>query len=172
MSRVAISTGLILCLLACGETDNSAILADLGSPNPAVREDAVIEAASHDEAEVTEALERMLRDPDPRIRLAAVESLDKHDSPSSVRPLMERVLDPDADVSRAAIDTLARTGDPVAAPAIMAAISRHYVDPPLNAVWALGQLGDRDAIVLLARLRAHSDPWVRYNATEALREIE
>lgn len=162
-----------LSMLACmGGTDTEPLLNDLQSINPAVRQDAVEEAATMIQPEVTTALEAMLEDPDPKIRLAAVVSLDKHASITSVRPLMAHVIDDDPDVSREVIDTLGRMGDPAAAPAIMASVSANIYDPPLNAVWALGEVGSRDAITLLTRLRNHPDPWVEHSATEALRKLE
>jgi len=171
-ARLGLVTTAALALTACS-SDPTALLEDMASRNTAIREDAVVTAGDMVHPDVTTALEQLLEDPDEEIRAAAVLSLDKHRSATSVRPLMAHVLDPDPLVRSYAIDVLGRFGDPVATPALEGAIVASWDDPPLNAIWALGRVGAKDAVVLLGRLRgSHDDEWVRYTATEALREIE
>jgi HEAT repeat protein len=171
-ARLALVSATLVLLGACS-SDPTALLEEMASRNAAIREDAVVSAGDLVHPDVTTALEHLLEDPDEEIRAAAVLSLDKHRSATSVRPLMAHVLDPDPLVRSYAIDVLGRFGDPVATPALEGAIVASWDDPPLNAIWALGRVGAKDSVVLLGRLRGgHDDAWVRYTATEALREIE
>ena len=160
----------LLALLACG-TDVEPLLVDLGSDNPAVREDAVLAARDADDERVVAAVEALLEDPDGRIRLEAVRTLDELKSTRSVPLLMKHVQDEDPEVARAAIDALGRLGDPAASPALVAAITADLDVPPLNAIWALGVIGAQESRPLLQQLRHHGDPWVRYNADTALRAL-
>ncbi len=158
-------------LISCGG-DPSWLIDQLQSHNPAVRQDAVIDASGFDHPEITAMLESMLSDPDGRIRLAVVNALDIHGATSSVRPIIAHVHDPDPEVAKAAIDTLGRLKDPTSAPALMSVILVNFEEPPLNAIWALGEIGAHEAIPLLSRLRNHHDIWVQHNTTEALRELK
>jgi HEAT repeat protein len=80
--------------------------------------------------------------------------------------------DGDPEVRKATIDALGVLEDPRAVPALIAYVDeRKSGDVPLNALWALGVIGDHQAIVLLSQLREHSDPYVVYNAETALRNL-
>ena len=42
---------------------------------------------------------------------------------------------------------------------------------PLNAIWALGFIGDSQAMPLLTRLRESDDPYISWNADQALKSL-
>ena len=161
---------LLLLLLGACSADVSDLLADLDSINPAVRQQALIDARTVDDEQVLAALERLLQDADPQVRLDAVLALDAlptSPSPTNLLPLMN---DKSGDVSRAAIDAVGRLQSAESAPALIAIVQTER--PPLNAIWALGQTGAPEAVPVLAKLRNHTDPFVSYNADQALRELD
>lgn len=157
---------LFVAMFAC--SDDEAVLAGLASANPAVREVAVVDAAEVEDERVTKALIGLLEDPDARIRRGAADALAQIGDPQAVAALSTHVADADPDVARASIDALGRLGDVAAGPALVAAIQGNASAPPLNAIWALGACDVDSAEPLLASLRSHSDPWVRFNANTAL----
>jgi HEAT repeat protein len=69
------------------------------------------------------------------------------------------------------IDTLGQLKDPAAVPALTKILQAKTGTPPLNAIWAIGQLGDQTTVALLSKLRNHPDRWVRHGATQALRNL-
>lgn len=161
---------MIWLLFACS-ADVDETLAALSSDNPVVREEALVDARSLREDAVVARLVELLGDDDPGVRLGAVQALDEIGDPNATMALTGRIDDPDAAVSKAAVTAIGRMGpDAVtAAPALIASLQQQ---PRYDVLWALGQLGDRSAVPVLASLRSHSDPWVRHNATEALRTLE
>ncbi len=54
---------------------------------------------------------------------------------------------------------------------VEAAVAQERVRLVLNALWALGNIGDHQAIASLSRLRGHADPYVVFNAESALRKL-
>ena len=160
-----------LLLLACGPGAD-AISTGIGSDNPAVREDMVAAGKLVDDPAVVQALIGALDDPSADIRVAALESLAELDAVDAVPSILPRLQDTEPKVQRAAVETLARLGDPQAVPDLVEYVDgRRHGRVPLNAIWALGVLGDAQALPLLATLREHEDPYVVYNACNALREI-
>jgi HEAT repeat protein len=160
-----------LTLLACGP-EPAVVATGVGSANPAVRMDMVMLAKHVEDPAVVAALVVTLSDPSAEIRAGALEALAEQGDASVVPQVLPLLQDPDAKVQRAAVDCLGRLGDPTAAPDLVAYVeAREGSRVPLNAVWALGALGDASALPVLSRLRESSDPYVAYNATRALREI-
>ena len=115
---------LLLALLVGCKADVSELLADLDSMNPAVRQQALIDARTVDDPQVLATLEQLLKDTDPHIRLDAVLALDAlstRPEPTNLIPLM---TDPSEEVARAAIDTVGRLQNAAAAPALIALVQR------------------------------------------------
>jgi HEAT repeat protein len=157
-------------LLACGSADR--VLDGLASENPITREAMAREAASFDDLRVVEALISALDDPSIEVRRNAVESLGALRAPDAVPRLCELVEnDPVAGVQRAAITALARLRDPRAVPILVAHLERRRTAPPLDAIWALGEIGDPSAVAILSELRRSADVYVSYNASKALARI-
>jgi HEAT repeat protein len=159
-------------LAACG-TDPNVVVMGMQSVNPIIREDMVLVARGVKDDLVTQALIGALKDSSDVVRLRAVESLAAHENTEAVPALIQMLSDDDPEVRKATIDALGVLEDPRAVPALIAYVDERKSgdDLPLNALWALGAIGDHQAIVLLSHLREHSDPYVVYNAETALRNL-
>jgi HEAT repeat protein len=161
----------MLLLAACG-TDPNVVIVGLQSENPVVREDMVLVARGVREEVVTQALIAALEDSSQVVRVRAVESLAAHENTDAVPALIQKLSDEDAEVRQATVDALGVLADSRAVPALLAYLDdRQPGDFPLNALWALGNIGDHQAISALSRLRGHSNPYVVYNAEVALRKL-
>ncbi len=158
-----------ILLLACGPTDED-IARNLQAPNPVVREDTAKIARNYGSDAVVAALVAALQDPSATTRRNAVDSLAELEAVSAA-PTLAAMLptEPDERVQRQIVDALGRLGDPVAVPALLTWLGEREADPPLNAIWALGNIGDPASLEMLSRLRTSADPYVAYNATLALR---
>ena len=160
-----------LLLAACG-TDPNVVVVGMQSENPVVREDMVLVARGVVDPVVTQALIGALDDSSNVVRLRAVESLSAHSDLNAVPALIQKLADEDSEVQIAAVDALGVLADSRAVAPLIAYIDqRQPGDFPLNAVWALGNIGDHQAIGVLSRLREHSNPYVVFNAETALRKL-
>lgn len=163
---------LLSLAIACGPSAED-IAANLASDNPAIREDTAKIAKNFPGDAVVAGLIIALKDGAEQVRLHAVDSLVSLEAVEAV-PALITVLETDAsDVVRMeVVDALGRLKDPLAVPALMRLIeSRKDQRPPLNAIWALGFLEDGQALALLSELREHEDPYVAWNAHQALRNL-
>ncbi len=166
------SPTLLLWVLACGPKPET-VITGLNNENPAVRQDMVKIARKYDDPGVVDALTVALDDSEAVIRLSAVESLSFLDSASAVPALIKCLSDPNDKVQRAAVDALGKLADPEATEPLMAYVRDRLGDRvPLNALWALGNIADMRAMGLLSQLRTHADPYVAYNAHQALRQLK
>lgn len=160
---------LLLGLLGCSPTDED-IARNLSAPNVVVREDTAKIARNFGSDAVVTALLGALADPSPTVRRNAVDSLAELEAKQAAQPLAA-MLATEADplVQRQIVDALGRLKDPETVPALVSWLEAREADPPLNAIWALGNIGDARALDLLSRLRGSADPYVVYNCTLALR---
>ncbi len=159
-------------LVACGPSPDD-VAAQLSSDNPAVREDTARRARNFDSPAVIAGLISSLDDDSEKVRLNAIASLIALDAKDAVPKLATMITtDPSADVRQDAIDALGRMPDPRAVDPVVALLEGTAdTKPPLNAIWAAGQLGDMKALPVLTKLRDSRDPYVAYNANQALRRI-
>jgi hypothetical protein len=157
---------------ACGASPDE-VARNLSSPNPVVKEDSAKIADNFDSPEVRAALVVALQDPSERTRLNAIESLVELEAKEGVPGLILVVQqDPSDRVKGKAIDALGRLKDPAAVPVILEYILAHdAAKPPLNAIWALGFIEDNRALPVLAPLLDSPDPYIAWNARQALRSI-
>lgn len=160
---------LLHALLACGP-DPAVVAQGLGSGNPAVRGDMMDLAKNVQDPLVAEALVVALADENPELRVRALTALAEQEELSAVPAVALALQDPELPVQVAAAECLGRLGDPAGGPALLDYVAAQD-KPPLNAVWALGQIGDASAIPVLSKLQGHPDPHLAWNATEALREL-
>ena len=169
-----LTCALILSLVATGcDPAPEDLAANLSSPNPAVRVDTAKIARNFPSEVLEAALVGALDDPAQQVRLNAIDSLIELEATSAVPRLIALLEEGGSDdQQRHVIDALGRRGDPSAVPALVAYVEAREPAPPLNAIWALGELEGADALPVLARLRDASDPYVRYNATAALRKLK
>jgi HEAT repeat protein len=162
----------LFLLLACGPS-HSTVVAGLASENPITREAMAREASSFDDARVVDALVRALEDPSVAVRRNAVDSLGALRASDAVPSLCDLVdRDPAVGVQRAAITALARLRDARAVPVLVAHLETRRDAPPLDAIWALGEIGDPRAVAILSELRRSADVYVSYNASKALARIK
>jgi HEAT repeat protein len=163
---------LLMTMFACGPSSDD-IVKNLSSSNPVVREDTAKIARNFGSDTVESGLIGVLGDPEPKVRLNAVESLIELETKDAVPMLMERLeLETNPRVLRAVVDALGRLKDSRAVPALISFVEKHIESPPLNAVWALGNLEDDRALEILAPLRASTDPHVVWNVNQALRKLK
>jgi len=162
----------VVGLSACGPSSED-IARNLSSDNPAIREDTAKIAKNFGSDEVEAALAKALTDPATQVRLNAIDSLVELEARSAVPALMEVVQNDSSDVvKREAVDALGELKDPQAVPVLIAYIEERKAErPPLNAIWALGFLEDVRALPILSELRDHPDPYVAWNANQALRNL-
>ncbi|NOY25543.1 MAG: HEAT repeat domain-containing protein [Oligoflexia bacterium] len=168
------SLGLLLASLMVGCGPDPQTVADqLLSDNPAVREDTARRAQKFNDPAVIQALIASLDDDSEKVRLYAIDSLIELKAVDAVPRLAGLMVDDSSEVVRRnAIDAIGRLADPVAVPALVTLLeSTADTKPPLNAIWALGQMGDNQALAVLSKLRLSSDPYVSYNANQALRRL-
>lgn len=159
----------LLSLLACGP-DPAVVAQGLGSGNPAVRGDMMDLAKNVQDPLIAEALVGALDDPKAELRVRALVALAEQEDLSVVPQVAQSLQDPDPRVQQAAAECLGRLGDPAGGPALLAFVQGHK-RPPLNAIWALGEIGDASAIPVLSKLQSSPDDHVAWNATEALRAL-
>ncbi len=160
---------LSLMLLGCGK-DPTMVIAGIESENPVVREDMVLIARGVSDPTVVGALIEALNDTSSTVRLRAVESLAEMDATEATSALVGRLADQEPSVRRAAVDAIGRVADDSAVGPLIDYIEASTV-PPLNAIWALGNLGSVEAIPLLSVLRESDNQYVAYNSDTALRKL-
>ena len=124
---------------------------------------------------VIQGLVGSLHDPVETVRLNAIESLIELEAITAVPALMAALQTDESDVvKKELVNALGRLKDPQAVPVLIAHIEARLAANgrvPLNAVWALGFLQDGRALDLLSRLRESNDPYVVWNANQALRQL-
>lgn len=176
--------GLIAWAAGCGSNEEWVGL--LHSSNPVVRLAAASEIArlaaptgmrgrlasllqgSVDER-VIEALIQRLADPAPEVRVRAARALGNLKSRQAIPRLQETLKDEVLEVRREAASSLGKILDPRAIPALASALD----DPDLRltVIWALGNIGDGEAVPLLLPLVESRDRYVRYSAMQALKKL-
>lgn len=166
---------LIGALTACGPSPDD-IAANLSSNNPVTREDTAKIARNFGSPEVEAALIAALKDESVKVRYNALESLIELETVEAVPTIMAMLsLEEDREVEQLAVDALGRLKDPQAVPVLLAYIETCRDDPsrtvPLNAIWALGFIGDSQALDLLSELREDSDTYISWNAEQALKNL-
>lgn len=163
----------LLALLACSPSSDD-IARNLVSPNPAVRIDTAKISRNFGSDAVEKALIGALDDEIEQVGVNAIESLAELEAGQAVPALVELLAAEKASprALRATIDALGRLGDVAAVPTLIAHLeAREAPAPPLNVIWALGQLEDHRSLEVLSRLRESKDPYVRWSATLALRKL-
>ena len=86
-----------------------------------------------------------------------------------VTPLIEKLKDKDPQIRVRVIETLARTKNKETSTALVKMLNDETDKYPI--IWALGEIGDQEAIPALNRFAASEDKNLSYNARQALAKI-
>lgn len=127
----------------------------------------------HAELEFSRGLvESMLAEHDPRVRCGILEIAAGIDTPSAIAICKGALEDPDTRVRMAACTAWRKRGGPEAVE-LLATRSRgdREIDVRLRALRELGQLGDKEAVPVLAKALEDPDPAVQYRAVAALKAV-
>lgn len=127
----------------------------------------------HEQLEFTRGLaQTMLAEHDPRVRSGILDIAAGFDTPSAVAICKGALEDPDARVRMAACTAWRKRGG---AEAVELLATRYRgdgeIDVRLRALRELGQLGDKQAVPVLAKALEDPDPAVQYRAVAALKEV-
>ena len=124
-------------------------------------------------AEFTQRLvTEMLGEHDPRVRTRILAVAADFDTPDAVAICKGALHDPADEVRMEACAVWARRGGPEAVSLLAArATADAELDVRLRALRMLGELGDRQAIPVLAKALEDPDPAVQYRAVAALKKV-
>lgn len=109
------------------------------------------------------------KDRDKKVRLAAIEALGAIGRSDSAKVLLPLLDEPDREVASQAAVALGRIGNPVAVEPLCKALEKSPVLLPQ--LWALGAIGDFAAYETVKRFLDDPDPYVSYNAVQALKKL-
>lgn len=128
--------------------------------------------AAEQEAFAKQLAEKMVVEHDPRVRCSILEAAAGFDTPSSAALCRGGLQDPDERVRMAACSAWVTKGG---AEAVQLLANRYRTDSELDvrlrALRALGELGDKEAVPVLAKALEDSDPAVQYRAVAALKKV-
>lgn len=131
-------------------------------------------AGSHaDQVEFTQSLVKaMLDEHDPRVRCVILETAAEFETAAATAICKGALEDPDERVRMAGCTAWRKRGG---AEAVELLAVRYRADPEidvrLRALRELGDLGDREAVPVLAKALEDSDPAVQYRAVGALKKV-
>lgn len=131
-------------------------------------------AGSHtDQVEFTRKLaEEILQEHDARVRCVILETVAEFDTPAAKAICTGALEDPDERVRMAACTAWRKRGG---AEAVEHLAGRYRtdreIDVRLRALRELGELGDKEAVPVLAKALEDSDPAVQYRAVGALKKV-
>jgi HEAT repeat protein len=131
-------------------------------------------AGSHaDQVEFTRKLaEEILQEHDARVRCVILDTVAEFDTPGATAICSGALEDPDERVRMAACTAWRKRGG---AEAVEHLASRYRtdreIDVRLRALRELGELGDKEAVPVLAKALEDSDPAVQYRAVGALKKV-
>ncbi|MBN1842122.1 MAG: HEAT repeat domain-containing protein [Deltaproteobacteria bacterium] len=178
---------LLIVVSGCGNvTDQD--LADLQSSNAVVRKDAIdrisqgrafsfplvssLVDARHKEEAVRIMMELLCSgDESKDMQLNILARLGELGGEVEVPsfPLIEKLKDKDPEIRNAVISTLAKLKARAASKPLVDLLEQET--GKYTIIWALGEIGDPDAVKTLNRLLASDDKYVKYNAQQALAKI-
>jgi HEAT repeat protein len=170
---LGVVSGLVftLAMSGCnGNEEDALALADLESGNPVVRNCAIQAVGARGLKAAIPRLRTFLSEESPsEARLMSLHALGQLGATNCVEDIIRVFESSEGSLKDAAIETLGKLRDPRAVPVLVAEIQGTNVS--LVALWALGSIGDTDAIPPLSDLLSADDTYVRYNARRALERI-
>lgn len=154
----------------CSRGDTDRYLEGLRSANPEFQMQAVVYLGQHGDASAVPALLAVLESgPATDVKRSIAEALGRLADPRAAPSLLKILQDPDPQVRTAAIVAMAKINAPEFVASLAAAAQAG--DSRLPAIWALGVLGDPQAVPVLSGLLHDPDKYVRYNARQALKRL-
>ena len=155
----------------CFLDDTEEYLKDLKSENIIVRKDAIYNLGEDEEEDAVPLLIKLLNKDQPKeIRLSLIEALGKIGEDSSVDPLVGVLRDKDPEIRIAVVEALGKIKDTKAVQPLIEVLEDK--DIQLFVIWSLGNIGDKSAVPVLMKILDSEDKYVRYNAAQALKEID
>jgi HEAT repeat protein len=155
------------------DDDTAKYLEALKSENITVRKEAVYYLGENKEEDAVPLLIQLLsQDQSKEVRIKAIEALGKIgsiDNNSHVDTLIGILRENDTEILTAAVEALGKIKDPKAVKPLINLLDNR--DIRLAAIWALGNVGDKGAVPALTGLLNSDDKYVRYNSTQALKQI-
>ena len=131
-------------------------------------------AGSHaDQVEFTRKLaEEILQEHDARVRCVILDTVAEFDTPGAKAICTGALEDPDERVRMAACTAWRKRGGPEAVEHLATRYrTDREIDVRLRALRELGELGDKEAVPVLAKALEDSDPAVQYRAVGALKKV-
>jgi HEAT repeat protein len=149
-------------------------LRKLLSDDPEKRLEALGEMGDVNDKKAVEALVAAINDPDMRIRIKAIDVLGRMRAPDAIPLLVQQLFMRDTDLGtrQRILACLGKIGDARATTPIVDFLARAG-DPATrgNAIFALGEIGDRAALPPLEAIADSDDQVLRGLAQEAVRKI-
>jgi HEAT repeat protein len=177
-----------LCVCGCSRLSERE-LADLRSPNDAVKRGAIQRISKGDQAPVG-FVNRLFFDEmiakkgvvimvdqlrggkeSESIQVSILKALGKlgRRMEVPVSPIIEKLEHESPRIRLQAVETLGKLKDKQAVPALLELLDSETNKYPI--IWSLGEIGDQSAVPALNRLLSDEDQYVRYNADKALSKI-
>jgi HEAT repeat protein len=131
-------------------------------------------AGSHaDQVEFTRKLsEEILQEHDARVRCVILDTVAEFETPAATAICTGALEDPDERVRMAACTAWRKRGGSEAVEQLAARYrTDREIDVRLRALRELGELGDKEAVPVLAKALEDSDPAVQYRAVGALKKV-
>ena len=154
----------------CISNDTEKYIADLKSENVMVLNNAIYYLGENKEKLAVPMLIQLLNNDQPKeTRLNAIEALGKIEEAISVEALVALLNEEDKEIKMAACDALGMIKNAKAAGHLIRILQDE--DIRLTAIWALGNIGDKNAVPALTTLLDDKDKYVSSNAAKALKKI-
>jgi len=138
----------ILSLGPLGQSDTRIIaplVKLLGSPDPQIRQYAIISLGRTKNPEIVEPLIKVINDEDPFVRRACATALSEIKDPITVKEFIKRLKDTSEDIRETAARTLGKLGDKEAVGELMLVLKDSTPQVREEAAIALGELMDSSA---------------------------
>jgi len=121
--------------------------------------------------QVSEAIQKQLRDNSKLIRQAALVALARLDQPVAIEPVAKLLLDPEVDIQNKAVELLIKQRHPETVKYLLPALKDESEYARRAAVEVLNEVGDARSVKNLLDAIKDDDWWVRSRAADALGKI-
>jgi len=150
-------------------------LKNLKSSNIVIKREAIYKLGQLQIKEAVPDMIVLLYEDSAEISPVIIEAMGKIGDEAAVKPLIAMLGKDNARVREKAIEALGKIGDKRAVPALISILEqkdKRTEGEVLIAIWAIGNIGDKSAVLVLNSLLEDNNQYVRYNATEALKNIK